>query len=255
MTNFNERTNTLLYKNISLTLCYRKGWYWLCVRGELETRTGGYILTKVLLTIAALLSHLGLGCSTICHWEPKALCLPLALTSASYPQLTPNARTSSGTRLYNCLTSTCFRCSSAYLHRCISWLTARLRVNMLHNNRCLRFFSVCLLVYLCLFLNIFLYIFSCQYVNVYNGCISSFCLFYLLFLIGSHSTSSCCCLKPLPYFAQSAVPLKRLRRPRMSVLDMSLNNPIVRFQWYWSFGECRAPFHCHWSHVRRSCTR
>ena len=33
--------------------------------------------------------------------------------------------------LYFCLTPTFFRCSSAYLHRCISWLTARSRVNML----------------------------------------------------------------------------------------------------------------------------
>ena len=48
-----------------------------------------YILTQVLLTIAALLSHLGWGCSTVGHWGPKALSLPLALTSASCPQLTP----------------------------------------------------------------------------------------------------------------------------------------------------------------------
>ena len=34
--------------------------------------------------------------------------------------------------LYFCLTSTCFRFSSAYLHECISWLTAHSRVNMLH---------------------------------------------------------------------------------------------------------------------------
>ena len=33
--------------------------------------------------------------------------------------------------LYYCLTPTCFCCSSAYLHRCISWLTAQSRVNML----------------------------------------------------------------------------------------------------------------------------
>ena len=46
-------------------------------------------LTQVLLmTIAALLSHLGWGCSTVGHWGPKALCLPLALTSASCLQLT-----------------------------------------------------------------------------------------------------------------------------------------------------------------------
>ena len=34
------------------------------------------------------------------------------------------------TWLYYCLTHTCFHCSSAYLHRCISWLTARSRVNI-----------------------------------------------------------------------------------------------------------------------------
>ena len=33
---FNERTNTLLYKNISLTFYSRKGWCWLCVMGELR---------------------------------------------------------------------------------------------------------------------------------------------------------------------------------------------------------------------------
>ena len=30
-----------------------------------------------------------------------------------------------------------------------------------------------------------------------------------------------------------------------SALDMTLNSLMVRFQWYWSFGECRAPLHCH----------
>ena len=91
-----------------------------------------YILTQVLLIIATLLSHLGCGCSIIGHRGTKALCLPLALISASCPQLTPTARTTSGTWLYNCITATWFRCSSAYLHSCISWLTARSRVNMLH---------------------------------------------------------------------------------------------------------------------------
>ena len=92
---FNERTNTLLYKNISLTLYSRKGWCWLCVRGELETGTDCYILTQVLLTIAALLSHLDWGCPTVGHWGPKALCLLLALNSASCLQLTPTPTDSS----------------------------------------------------------------------------------------------------------------------------------------------------------------
>ena len=112
-TSMNERIHFFI-KNISLTLYSRKGWCWLCVRGELETGTDCYILTQVLLTIAALLSHLGWGCSTVGHWGLKALCLPLALTSESCPQLTP---TVSSTWLYNCLTHTCFRCSSAYLQR------------------------------------------------------------------------------------------------------------------------------------------
>ena len=36
--------------------------------------------------------------------------------------------------IYNCLKTTCFRCSSAYLHRCISWLMARSMVNILHSS-------------------------------------------------------------------------------------------------------------------------
>ena len=35
----------------------------------------------------------------------------------------------------------------------------------------------------------------------------------------------------------------------MSVLDMTLNNLMVRFQWCWSFGEGGAPLHCHCSQV------
>ena len=41
------------------------------------------------LTIAALLPHLGWGCSTVGYWGPKALCLPLALNTESCLQLTP----------------------------------------------------------------------------------------------------------------------------------------------------------------------
>ena len=89
MTNFNEWTNTLLYKNISLTLYSPKGdvgcvWEVSWIRGQIAT-----YWPKVLLTIAALHFHLGWGCSIVGHWGPKALCLPLALTSASCPQLTP----------------------------------------------------------------------------------------------------------------------------------------------------------------------
>ena len=35
----------------------------------------------------------------------------------------------------------------------------------------------------------------------------------------------------------------------MSVLHMTLNNLMVRFQWCWGFGECRAPLYCLCSQV------
>ena len=39
-------------------------------------------------------------------------------------------------------------------------------------------------------------------------------------------------------------------RPTLkSVLDMTLNNLMVRFQQCWSFGECGVPLHCHRSQV------
>ena len=37
--------------------------------------------------------------------------------------------------------------------------------------------------------------------------------------------------------------------PITSVLDMTLNNLMVRFQQCWSFGECGVPLHCHRSQV------
>ena len=81
----NERILFFIKIYLSHTL-FSKGWCFLCVRGEWKQgRT--VILTQVLLTIAALPSHRGWGCSTMGHWGPKALCLPLAPTSASCPQL------------------------------------------------------------------------------------------------------------------------------------------------------------------------
>ena len=43
MTNFNKRTNTLLYKKYISHTLFSKGWYFLCGRGELETGTDCYI--------------------------------------------------------------------------------------------------------------------------------------------------------------------------------------------------------------------
>ena len=70
MTSMNEQTHFFI-KNIPLTLDSWKGWCFLCVRGELETGTDCHILTQSSLTIAALHSHLGWGCSTVGYWGPK----------------------------------------------------------------------------------------------------------------------------------------------------------------------------------------
>ena len=40
-------------------------------------------------------------------------------------------------------------------------------------------------------------------------------------------------------------PLQRGKFPPMSVLEMTLNNLMVRFQRCWSFGEFREPIYCH----------
>ena len=100
----------------------------LCLRYERETWTDCYIEPKFFFDHSSTFFSSWLGCSTVGHWKCKALSLRAGShASASCLQLT---RTSLGTWLYHCLTSTCFRCSSAYLRRCISWLTARSRVNI-----------------------------------------------------------------------------------------------------------------------------
>ena len=86
----NERTHFFI-KNIPLTLYSRKGWCFSCVRGELETGTDCYILTQSSSDHSSTSFSSWLGCSTVGHWGPKALCLPLALIPASCPQLTPTA--------------------------------------------------------------------------------------------------------------------------------------------------------------------
>ena len=70
--NFNEITNTRLYKNIPLTLYSRKDWCWLRVRGELETGTDCYILTQSSSDHSSTSSSFWLGCSTVDHWGPKS---------------------------------------------------------------------------------------------------------------------------------------------------------------------------------------
>ena len=48
---------------------------------------------------------------------------PLSAAGSHFGILSPTDSNRPGTWLYYFLTSTCFRCSSAYLHVCISWLS------------------------------------------------------------------------------------------------------------------------------------
>ena len=55
---------------------------------------------------------------------------PLSGACSHFGILSPTVSNHLGTWLYYFLTYTCFHCSSAYSHRCISWLTARSRVSI-----------------------------------------------------------------------------------------------------------------------------
>ena len=122
----------------------------LCVRGELETGKTATYWFQVPPSLIALLSR-SAGLLNGGSWGPSPL-WELVLTAATYLQLTEPV---CGSGLYNCLTPTCFMRAShlhpiqpvhsqgytlisltgctCYLHRCISYLTARARVNMLHS--------------------------------------------------------------------------------------------------------------------------
>ena len=141
----NEHTSLEKYTSHTLFERVAKG---LCVRGELKTKQTSTYWPQIPLSLAAFLSR-SAGLINRGSWGPSPL-WELVLTAASYLQLTEPV---CGTGLYNCLTSTCFLWAShlhsiqpvpsqgytlisstgciCCLHRCISYLTARQRVNML----------------------------------------------------------------------------------------------------------------------------
>ena len=131
-----------------------------------------YILTQSSSDHSCTSFAFWLGCSTVGHWGPKTFCLPLALNLASCPQLSPTGTRTDWnsnwpkpsvapgyiivgvcictkfnhvhrSRWYSNIFDQMhlFHCSSAYLHRCISWLTAQSRVNMLHYTQFQRSFQ------------------------------------------------------------------------------------------------------------------
>ena len=87
-TSLNERTHFFI--KIYLSHLIRKGWCWLCVRGELETGTDYYILTQSFSENSSTSFAFWLGCLTVGHWGPKALRLPLTLNSASFSRTGSN---------------------------------------------------------------------------------------------------------------------------------------------------------------------
>ena len=133
MTNFNERKRFFIKTYLSHIILERVnvGCVW-----EVSWRRGqtAKYWPQVLLTIAALLSH---SCRAAQPWltegpEPSVWhWLSLGHLVSNWLQLQLElTQAVCGTWLYNCLTYICFRCSSAYLHRCISWLSARSRVSI-----------------------------------------------------------------------------------------------------------------------------
>ena len=87
---------------------------------------------KVLLTIVPLLLHLGWGCSIVGHWGLQALSLQADSHAGIFTPTDSDSNSNwltqavCGPRLYNWLESSCFRCSSAYLHSAsLDWLLGR----------------------------------------------------------------------------------------------------------------------------------
>ena len=115
-TSMNVRIHFFI-KNISLTLYYRKGWCLLCVRDELETGTDCYIDPSSSRDHSSTSSWSWLGLLKRGSLRTQS---PLSAAGSHFGILSPTDSNRLCTWLYYCLTFTCFRCCSVYLHRCIS---------------------------------------------------------------------------------------------------------------------------------------
>ena len=98
-----------------------------CVRDEWRQGQTAILTQLLLLTIGALLPHLGWGYSTEGRWEPQPSVCKLALTLAF---LSSTNSTAAGTCLYSFITSSCFRFFFRLFTQVHLWLTARSRVNI-----------------------------------------------------------------------------------------------------------------------------
>ena len=112
----NEHTSLEKYTSHTLfSIGLRKGCYWLCVRGELETEQTATYWPQVPLTIAALISH----STGLLNWGSLKATSPQSGAGSHYLELQLELQLTQavcGTWLYNCLTFTCFLWASR-LHR------------------------------------------------------------------------------------------------------------------------------------------
>ena len=124
--NFNEWTNTLLYKNMYLSH-FILDVSVVCVRDEWRQWETAILTQLLLLTIAALLPHLGWGCSTGGCWVPQPSVCKLVLTLAF---LSPTDSHAASTCLYSFIMPTCFRFFSCLFTQVHLLLTTQSRVNI-----------------------------------------------------------------------------------------------------------------------------
>ena len=126
MTTSETNEYTSLYKYKSLTLYFRKGDVW-CVWEMSGDKDGLLYWPKFFLghSSTSFASWLGL-----LNRESLGAQSPLSAAGSHFGILSPTESNRQGTWLHYFLKLTCFRCSSAYIHRCISWLAAGSRVNI-----------------------------------------------------------------------------------------------------------------------------
>ena len=127
MTSINEWTHffTKIYNSHTL---FSKGLMSVVCERWVETRTDCYIDPSSSLDHSSSSSASWLGLLNRGTLGPQPSVCKLVLTLAF---LSPIDSTAADTCVYSFITPTCFRSSSVYLHRCISWLTARSRVNII----------------------------------------------------------------------------------------------------------------------------
>ena len=140
---------TQFFRKIYLSHFIRNGMKGLCVRGELETEQRLQHIDPQLFWLLQHFFLVLLGCSTGGPWGPSSQSGAGSHVGILSPKLWLQlTRTSCGTRLYNCLMSTCFLWAShlhpiqpvhsqgyplisltgctCYLHRYISYVRAQL---------------------------------------------------------------------------------------------------------------------------------